>query len=79
MVFPKNFILLFIFIVVLIVILPMLFIGTNEVASKKTENLGIAGLVEGMQKNYIIFIILIVIAVNVVIVWAYVIFNVTPK
>jgi len=57
----------------------MLFLGTSEVASKKTESLGISGLIEGMQKNYIIFIILIVIAVNVIIVWAYVIFNVTPK
>jgi hypothetical protein len=77
--FPTHLVGLFIFIIFIIVLLPMLFLGTSEVASKKTESLGISGLIEGMQKNYIIFIILIVIAVNVIIVWAYVIFNVTPK
>jgi uncharacterized membrane protein len=77
--FPTHLVGLFIFIIFLIVILPMLFLGTSEVASKKTESLGIAGLIEGMQKNFIIMIILLIIAINVIIVWAYVIFNVTPK
>jgi hypothetical protein len=77
--FPTNLVGIFAFIIFLIVLLPMLFLGTSEVASKKTESLGIAGLIEGMQKNYIILIILLVIAINVTVIWAYVIFNVTPK
>jgi len=73
--------LLFIFgaIFFLIVVLPMLFLGSHTVGSKGTERLGIAGLLEGIQKNYVIMIVLIVIAVNVTIIWFYVILQVTPK
>jgi hypothetical protein len=63
----------------IIVILPMLFIGSYTVGSKETESLGISGLLEGMQKNYIIFIILLIIAINVAVIWMYVILQVTPK
>ncbi len=67
------------FIIFLIVILPMLFIGSRTVASEETEELGIAGLIEGMQINYIILVILVIIAISVISVWAFVIFNITPK
>jgi uncharacterized membrane protein len=77
--FPIRLVGIFAFIFFLIVILPMLFLGTSEVASKKTESLGISGLIQGMQKNYIILIILIIIAINMIVIWAYVMFNVISK
>ena len=79
MAFPSRLIWVFALIFLLIVLLPMLIIGSSTVASKKTESLGIAGLMEGMQKNYIILILLVIIAISVTSVWAFVIFNVTPK
>ena len=77
--FPTRLIGVFTFIFFLIVVLPMLFLGSYTVRSEKTESLGIIGLIEGMQMNYIILIILIIIAITVTAVWAFVIFNITPK
>ena len=77
--FPTRLIGVFVFIIFLIVVLPMLFLGSYTVRSEKTEELGIAGLVEGIQMNYIVLLILVVIAVSITAVWAFVIFNVTPK
>jgi len=77
--FPTRLIGVFALIIVLIVIMPMLFIGSYTVASKETESLGMAGLIEGMQKNYIIMFLLIVIAISVTVIWAFFIFYVTPK
>ena len=77
--FPTRLIGVFAFIIFLIVVLPMLFLGSHTVRSEKTESLGIVGLIEGMQMNYIILIILVIIAISVIVVWAFVIFNVTPK
>jgi len=77
--FPTRLVGIFAFIILLIVILPMLFIGSGTVRSGETKSLGIAGLIEGMQMNYIILIILVIIAISVTAVWAFVIFNITPK
>ncbi len=76
---PTRLIGVFAFVFFLIVVLPMLFIGSSEVRFKETEQLGIAGLIEGMGMNYIILIILVIIAISVTAIWAFVIFNVTPK
>ena len=77
--FPTRLIGIFALIFFIIVVIPMLFIGTREVASEKTEELGLTGLMEGMQMNITILIILVVIAVTLSTVWGVVIFNITPK
>jgi uncharacterized membrane protein len=76
---PTRLISVFALIIFLIVVLPMLFLGSYTVRSEETESLGIFGLLEGMQKNYIIMIVLAIIAISVIVVWAFVIFNITPK
>jgi len=77
--FPTRVVGVFALIFFLIVVLPMLFLGSYTVRSEETESLGIFGLLEGMQKNYIILIVLAIIAISVAVVWAFVIFNITPK
>ena len=77
--FPTRLIGVFAFVIFLIVVMPMLLLGSWEVGSKETESLGIAGLIEGIQKNYIIMVILVTIAISMIIIWGFVIFNVTPK
>jgi len=76
---PTRLIGVFAFVFILIVVLPMLFLGSYTVGAGKTGELGVTGLIEGMQMNYTILIILIIIAISVTVVWALVIFNVTPK
>lgn len=77
--FSTNLLGIFAAVSFLIVVLPMLFLGSREVGLKKTEQLGIPGLIEGIQKNYIIMVILIIIAINMTVIWVYVILHVTPK
>ncbi len=77
--FPTRLIGVFALIFFLIVVLPMLFLGSREVRLKETEQLGIVGLLEGMRMNYIILIILVIIAISLTAVWIFVIFNITPK
>lgn len=76
---PTRVIGVFALIFFLIVVLPMLFLGSRTVGEKETESLGVAGLFEGMQLNTTILLLLVVIAISVTVVWAFVIFNLTPK
>ena len=76
---PTRLIGVFAAIIILIVVLPMLFIGSYTVGTKKTESLGLSGLIEGIQKNYTIMIILVTIAITIAVAWIFVTLKVTPQ